>query len=380
MEVIALLKELIACRSVTPAAGGSLALLGGLLEKAGFSLQLLPAGGVENLYAYKGAQTSLLFAGHIDVVPPGELQQWQTDPFVAVEQDGRLFGRGAVDMKSGVAAMVAAACAAPQDGVGIFLTSDEEGPAKHGTRHFTEWWGAQGKPPIPYCIVGEPTCERVFGDAIKVGRRGSLTGRLCLRGQQGHAAYAYRVDNPAHHLAHALHRLVERWQENIARQAQGEMVTTFQVVDIQSGVGANNVTPPQATAVFNFRYAPPHTAEQLQQEVAAVLDGIAAGKWQCEWENSAQPYALPQDSELAAVLREVVHAHSGQTAAYTTSGGVSDGRFLRHICEQMAEFGVVNATLHEPNENVCIADVRQLAQVYQDLINRLLPSPAARGS
>lgn len=380
VDAVDLLKRLIACPSLTPASAGSLELIAELFTAAGFRLQRLPAGGVENLLAVRGeegAVPKLLFAGHVDVVPPGDAAQWESDPFTPVERDGQLYGRGAADMKSGVAAMVAAAlgggdAGGAMDGVAVFLTSDEEGTAVHGTRHFVEWWQAQGRAQIPYCIVGEPTCEQVFGDAIKVGRRGSLTCRVTIRGRQGHAAYAYRADNPAHRLARALQRQADAWQDNLQAQAAGEMVTTFQVVALEGGVGATNVTPPHAGAVFNFRYAPPHTAAQLQEEVAAVFDEVAADRWHCEWEHSAAPYIMPSDSRLPLLLREVVQRHTGQAAAFTTSGGTSDGRFLRAICGEMAEFGVCNATIHEPNENVRIADVRALAAIYGDIIRALL--------
>lgn len=372
MDAVELLKKLIACRSVTPAADGSLDVIAEALAGAGFAAQRLPAGGVDNLLLHKGAPLRLLFAGHVDVVPPGDLALWDSDPFCAVEKDGHIVGRGAADMKSGVAAMAVALRRAAADGTGLFLTSDEEGAAEHGTKHFAEWWRGQGNAPIDYCIIGEPTSETVMGDAIKVGRRGSLTGALCIRGRQEHAAFPYRGDNPAHRLARALQQLADQWQPNVAALLRGETVTTFQVVELASGVGAHNVTPPTARAMFNFRYALPDTAEELKQQVGGVLDSAAAGRWECEWTHNAEPYCLPSDSALAGAVQRAVKKCTGATAAFTSSGGASDGRFLRHICGQLVEFGVLNTTIHAPNEKVAAADVRALADVYGEVIEDLL--------
>ncbi len=368
MDVINLLKQLISCRSLTPADAGSLDLISALLANSGFTVQRLPAGDVDNLWAYKGGETRLIFAGHVDVVPTGELSQWRYDPFTPTEEDGHLFGRGAADMKSGVAAMVVAAMNHPRDGVGVFLTSDEEGVARYGTRHFTEWWQQQGKEPIPYAVVGEPSCEQILGDAIKIGRRGSLTGHVQIHGKQGHAAYAHHVDNPIHCLLAGFAPLAPHWHDNIAAQARGEMVTTFQVVALQSGVGADNVTPPTANAVLNFRYAAPDTAASLKTKVSECLTHAAANAWECEWEHSAEPYCLPADSRLVHAMQKIVQTHTGQAPRLTTSGGVSDGRFLRHICSQVAEFGVLNSSIHAANENVKISDVRKLSDIYSALI------------
>ena len=372
MDAVALLKQLIACRSVTPADGGSLDLLADYLTAAGFELVRLPAGDVDNLLAYKGKTLRLLFAGHVDVVRPGDLAQWNSDPFCAVEKEGKLFGRGAADMKSGVAAMAAAAVRQPAEGLGLFLTSDEEGQAIHGTRHFTEWWQQQKKEQIEYTVVTEPTCEQQFGDAIKVGRRGSLTCRLRIVGRQEHAAFAHRADNPAHRLPAVLHQLVTHWQGNVQRQQDGEMVTTFQIVELAGGVGAHNVTPPDVRAVFNFRYADPDTADSLQEQTVALLEEAAPGRWYAEWEHAAEPYRLAADSRLVNTLHSAIQEHTGVSAKPTTNGGASDGRFLRHICRELAEFGVCNTSIHAPNEHVVIEDVRQLTAVYETVIKKLL--------
>lgn len=373
-----LLKQLIACRSITPAGGGSLELVASVLEEAGFRTQRLPKGEVDNLLVYDRMPIRLLFAGHTDVVPPGDLSLWNSDPFTAVEADGYLYGRGAADMKSGVAAMTVAmaraATAGKANGVGLFLTTDEEGPAIDGTRHFVDWWRAQKHAMVDACIVGEPSCEEVFGDSIKTGRRGSLTGRIRINGTQTHVAYPQQGDNPSHRLIAALAQLGAAWADNDARLARGEMVTTYQLTDLQSGVGADNVTPPHASAVFNFRYTNDaggggnDAATYLQEQVAAVFDEHARGLWQCEWEHGAEPFAMPADGAFVQQFAHIVSAHTGQTPALNTRGGTSDGRFLQHICRELLEFGVHNATIHAVNERVLLASVEQLAEIYEQAI------------
>ena len=379
MNEIALLEKLIACRSVTPDAAGTLDIAEAVLREAGFAVQRLPKHGVDNLWATKGGgDTRLLFAGHTDVVPPGALEQWNSDPFVMTEKDGALYGRGAADMKSGVAAMITAVCRAAannnDDGVGVFLTSDEEGDADYGTKHFVEWRQNNGFAPVTYCVIGEPTCEKKFGDAIKIGRRGSLTARVRIHGKQTHSAYAHLGDNPAHRLTAALHKINNRWQDNIAKQQAGEMVTTFQVVELASGVGADNVTPPFADAVFNFRNTANDDADKLKRQCEDILEDAAPDNWTCDWRRGADPFLMSGDSRLATALRDCIHKQTGITAKTSTGGGTSDGRFLRHICQEMVEFGVCNATIHAPNECTRTADVRALTAIYEALIYRLLPA------
>ena len=373
MSVREMLAALVNCESVTPSGGGSLDLVGDFLRAAGFEVMRLPRGEVDNLFAYCGGRVELLFAGHTDVVPPGDLAQWATPPFVASERDGYLFGRGAADMKSGVAAMTVAAARAAADGVGVFLTTDEEGPAVDGTRHFVEWWRRQGRGQIRYCIVGEPTCERRFGDAIKIGRRGSLTARVTVVGRQTHVAYPHQGDNPAHRLVAALERIGRRWRANEARAAAGEIVTTYQLVELRGGVGADNVTPPSVYAVFNFRYAAEDSEADLKAFVGGVLDEAAGGQWECEWEGGAAPFLMSADGELVRVLREAIGAETGGVVPDCNArGGTSDGRFLKDICGQTVEFGVLNETIHAPNERVRIADVESLARIYEAVIARLV--------
>ena len=374
MDTIELLRQLIARPSLTPKSAGCLELIAPLLTEAGFTLTHLPADGVDNLLAIRGDTLRLLFAGHVDVVPVGDLSQWRHDPFQPTEENGHLIGRGAADMKSGVAAMVAAATANKADGVGIFLTTDEEGIALSGTKHFVEWWQAQKHPPIPHTLVAEPTCDRVFGDSIKIGRRGSLTGRLRVHGDQQHAAYAHRGTNAAHRLINALHEIITATAGNIAAQAAGKSVTTFQVIDLRGGVGADNVTPPFIDAVINFRYAATDGgANHWRALVETALQTAAPDQWTCQWEHGAEPYLMSENGHLITALRQAITQHTGQTPALTSSGGASDGRFLKNISEETVEFGVCNTSIHAPNESVRIADVRALQAIYETIITHLCP-------
>ena len=373
-EPVALLKRLIACPSLTPEQAGALDVAQDMLTAAGFSVQRLPMGEVDNLWATDGAPPRLVFAGHIDVVPPGDMAAWQSDPFVATERDGFIYGRGAADMKSGVAAMLCAAVRIRQKsgagGVALLLTSDEEGTALHGTQHVVKWWQQNGGGIIDYGIVGEPTCESVFGDAIKIGRRGSLTATITAHGRQTHAAYPHRGDNPNHRLLPALSEMLRRWPP-IADSGGDFPPTSLQVVELQSGVGAHNVIPATAAAVINFRYAPTDDAAILRQEVESCLR-LAGGEWECEWQHGAMPFSTAADGELAPALQESISQCTAQRAKFSTGGGTSDGRFLRAICRELVEFGPLNETIHAPNERVSIDEVKLLTDIYEDTARQLL--------
>ena len=413
LELEELLRQLVSCRSITPEQGGALDLAEKVLAAAGFVVRRLPAQGVENLWAVDSdcagsdsleARVSesdssasdsftpdsprVLFAGHVDVVPPGDLSLWELPPFEGRCRDGFLYGRGATDMKSGVAAMLAAACSlrrAGVSGVAVLLTSDEEGPALFGTRHVAEWMrrGAV-QTPVPFAIVGEPTCESEFGDVIKIGRRGSLTARITVRGQQTHVAYPHKGDNPIHRLVGALHdvlhevSLLQHKSESSADSSDSDSIDSCQlfpplgaqIVSLQSGV-AENVIPSEARAGLNFRYAPHDNADALRRLTESCLQKAAPDHWQCEWVHGAEPF-LTAGGKLVDALQQSIFAVCKRRARLSAGGGTSDGRFLRPLCGELAEFGVMSESMHEPNERVCLADVASLAKIYEQTARRLL--------
>ena len=375
-EEAALLKQLIGCRSITPAHGGALDLAQSLLTEAGFAARRLPAGEVDNLWAADSEQPRLIFAGHVDVVPPGDLENWDSDPFAAVERDGFIYGRGAADMKSGVAAMLMAARRLRRrgvSGIAVLLTADEEGAAVHGTRHVVEWWQNNGGGRVPFVIVGEPTCEKTFGDTIKIGRRGSLTARITVRGRQTHVAYPNKGDNPIPRLLAVLDDLLGEFPPAVAATADGFPPTVAQAVAVSSGGDANNVIPAAALATVNFRYAPPEDEHTLRRATEACLRRTAP-QWQCEWTHGAQPFMTGADGVLVRTLQHSIAAVCGVTAGYSAAGGTSDGRFLRTMCDELAEFGVVNETMHAVNERVAADSVRMLAEIYERTAHKLLSS------
>ena len=372
-----LLKRLIECRSITPEHGGALDIAEEVLRAADFSVRRMPSGDVDNLWAADCESPGVLFAGHVDVVPPGDLAEWCGDPFVAAERDGYIYGRGAADMKSGVAAMLVAACNLRKSGirgVAVLLTSDEEGDAIHGTRHVVLQLRRENAAKIPFVIVGEPTCEKEFGDTIKIGRRGSLTARIVVRGVQTHAAYPQKGDNPIHRLQSALSEVLHRAEEFRAAQ-NSEDENSFpplgvQIVKIAGGI-AENVIPAAASATINFRYAPRDNADELRRMTESALQNAAPDRWKCEWLHSAVPFFTPSGA-LVAALRESIFAVCGRRATLSAGGGTSDGRFLRDIAGELAEFGVVGETMHETNERVAHNSASLLAQVYEKTARKLL--------
>ena len=368
---VALLKKLIACRSITPAQDGAMDLADEILTSAGYSTQRLPAGGVDNLWATNSDSPKLLFAGHVDVVPPGDLELWKSEPFTAEERDGFVYGRGAADMKSGVAVMIHVACQLRDvPGIAMLLTSDEEGPATHGTQYVVKWLKDKGVT-IPYALVGEPTGESEFGDTIKIGRRGSFTARITVRGQQGHIAYPHRTDNPIPKLMNALSEILRQNEKNADKKSDDFPPTGAQVALINAGV-AENVVPANATATLNFRYSPEDTPETLRQMTESCLENAAAGMWKCEWFHSASPYRTPGDGLLVRALQDGISAVCGRQANLSAAGGVSDGRFLRDICDEVAEFGVANESMHAPNERVSCDEVRMLTDIFERVARQLL--------
>ncbi|HXZ92390.1 MAG TPA: succinyl-diaminopimelate desuccinylase [Burkholderiales bacterium] len=369
-----LAKALIARRSVTPADGGCQALIARRLEAAGFACEHLHYGEVSNLWARRGNGRPLVcFAGHTDVVPPGPPEQWQSDPFVPTLRDGRLYGRGAADMKSSIAAFVVAVEAfvrerpAHKGSLALLLTSDEEGPSIDGTARVVELLRQRGER-LEYCIVGEPSSVERLGDMIKNGRRGSLSGHLTVRGTQAHIAYPHLGRNPIHMLAPALAELVAtRWDEGDAFFPP----TSWQVSNIHAGVGATNLIPGSLELDFNFRFGPPSPEASLRERFEAVLRRHGLD-FELQWSLSGNPFITPPGELVDAVTR-AIRANTGRTPEVSTTGGTSDGRFIAAICPQLVELGPPNATIHKLNENIELEVLEQLPRVYLDTLRALLP-------
>jgi len=368
-----LTQELIARASVTPADEGCQELLAQRLSRAGFEVERLRYGNVENFWARHGRGAPLLcFAGHTDVVPTGPLEEWHSDPFKPTIRDGLLYGRGAADMKSGLAAMVTAS----EDFVGahpehhgalaFLITSDEEGPSVDGTRRVVETLRERGER-IDWCIVGEPSSERSIGDTIKIGRRGSLSGRLTVHGVQGHIAYPQLAENPVHRFAPALAELASReWD----RGNEHFQPTSFQVSNLTAGTGAPNVIPGELKARFNLRYSPVQSLESLKRTVEEILDRHRV-RHSIEWYVSGEPfYTAP--GMLSTAVSEAVRAVTGAAPVYSTGGGTSDGRFIAPLGAQVVELGVINASIHKVNESVRVQDIDTLQAMYLSSLRNLL--------
>jgi succinyl-diaminopimelate desuccinylase len=368
-----LARELIARRSVTPEDGGCQQLLAERLARLGFAIEQVRRGEVTNLWARRGTTRPLLcFVGHTDVVPTGPLDKWHSDPFVPTERDGKLFGRGAADMKTSIAAFVVAvehfAKTHPSHGgsIALLITSDEEGPAVDGTARVVELLKDRGER-IDYCLVGEPTCVSKLGDTIKNGRRGSLSGTLRVKGVQGHVAYPHLAKNPVHLAAPALAELAAtEWD----RGNEHFPPTTWQISNIHGGTGASNVIPGEVEVMFNFRFSTASTPETLKQRVQSVLERHGLD-FEIEWSLSGAPYLTPRGKlveTLIAAIREV----TGSAPEVSTTGGTSDGRFIADICPEVVEFGPLNATIHKLNEHVDIAAIEPLREIYSRVLSRLL--------
>lgn len=370
---LALTLDLIGRNSVTPADGGCQQVMAERLAAVGFTIETLNFGNVQNLWATRGSSGPVLcFAGHTDVVPTGPLEEWRSDPFKPSIRDGVLYGRGAADMKSGLAAMVTATeefvCAHPdhQGTIAFLITSDEEGPSVDGTKRVVEALKARGAR-IDYCIVGEPSSERQVGDTIKIGRRGSLSGRLTVHGVQGHVAYPQVAENPVHTLAPALAELTTHvWD-------QGDeffQPTTFQISNLNAGTGAPNVIPGELKARFNLRFSPAQTVPRLQETVEGILTKHGV-RYTLEWYVSGEPfYTAP--GELSAATVAAVEAATGTTPKLSTGGGTSDGRFIAPMGAQVVELGVTNATIHKVNECVRLEEIDALHHMYRGVLERLL--------
>ena len=375
-----LAEQLISRRSVTPGDGGCQALIAERLTALGFECETMLFGPTEspvtNLWALRRGRDSsaplLAFAGHTDVVPTGPLEQWRSDPFVPSHRDGHLYGRGAADMKTSLAAMVVAAeefvASAPdhKGSIAFLLTSDEEGPAIDGTVKVCAALSARGER-IDCCIVGEPTSVHALGDMIKNGRRGTLSGKLRVLGVQGHIAYPHLAKNPIHSLAPALAELVAmHWDLGNDHFPP----TSWQVSNLHAGTGAGNVIPGAAVVDFNFRFSTESTPQSLRDRVHAVLDRHALD-YRLDWTLGGEPFLTPVGT-LSDALRRAIHAETGITTELSTTGGTSDGRFIAKICAQVIEFGPVNASIHKIDECVAVASLEPLKNIYRMTLERLL--------
>lgn len=378
-QTLALLEALIARPSVTPDDAGCLELIGQRLSQLGFELQRMDSGPdtfrVSNLWAIKrGAPDGpvLVFAGHTDVVPPGRLDAWSSDPFVPSYRDGRIYGRGAADMKGSLAAFVVAAeefCAAHPGHTGslaCLLTSDEEGPSVDGTKVCCEQLKAQGQR-LDYCIVGEPTSVERVGDMVKNGRRGSLSGKLRIKGVQGHVAYPQLARNPVHQAAPAIAELTAmHWDDGNAYFP----ATTFQISNIKAGTGATNVIPGEMVLDFNFRFSTESTPESLKTRVQALLARHGL-EYALDWTLGGEPFLTPVGS-LSEALSQAILAETGLSTQLSTTGGTSDGRFIAKICPQVVEFGPINASIHKIDEYLPADSLEPLKNIYRRTLENLL--------
>jgi succinyl-diaminopimelate desuccinylase len=378
-----LAEQLISKPSVTPEDGGCTALISAQLEPLGFQCEVIDLGPdnfrVRNLWAKKSGTSgqTLAFAGHVDVVPTGPLQQWTSDPFTPTHRDGKLFGRGASDMKTSLAAMVVATqefyqeCPNPALGIAFLLTSDEEGPALDGTVRICQILHERKETP-DYCIVGEPTSVKQTGDMIKNGRRGSLSGKLLVKGIQGHIAYPQLADNPVHRAAPALAELASMvWDEG----NEFFPPTSWQISNVQAGTGATNVIPGEMTIDFNFRFCTESTEASLKKRLTDVLLKHHL-KFDIDWTLGGLPF-LTTPGTLVKAVQEAIHSVTGLQTGLSTTGGTSDGRFIAQTCPQVIELGPPNATIHKIDEHVALADIEPLKNIYKSVLLKLNQACAA---
>lgn len=372
-DALALACELIQRDSITPADKGCQKLIAERLEAVGFTVQHLRFDNVDNLWAVAGDSGPLLcLAGHTDVVPPGPEHEWARPPFSGTVEDGWLYGRGAADMKSGVAAFVCAAerfrRAHPEHPgrIAVLLTSDEEGPAMQGTRRVIQWLDEHGMQ-IDYCVLGEPSSQKQLGDTVKNGRRGSLNARLTVQGTQGHIAYPHAADNALHNLLPLLNELAaQHWDDGDPEFPP----TSLQISNISAGTGAENVIPGVAQAQFNLRFNPQHSPEALQQYIESRCQAHGLD-YQIDWHTSGRPF-VTRDGRLIDVTVDAIKKHLDVIPKLSTGGGTSDGRYIAPTGAQVVEFGPVNATIHKVNERIEAAQVGQMSQCVETIIEQLL--------
>ena len=371
-----LLKELVKCSSVTPSSAGAIELLEKPLLEAGFDCKRLPKNDVENLLATHGSGSpELILCGHIDVVPPGDETAWSSDPFVPLEKDGKLYGRGTTDMKGGVAALVTAAIefvkANPDHPgtIALAFTSDEEGDAVDGIRHVVETLADQ-KVRFKYGLVGEPSSAQKFGDTLRVGRRGVITGRITVTGVQGHAAYPHLCKNPIPELTKILSQIQSKKFE---KHTDCPEITTFQVVKIIADSGADNVVPATAHAVVNFRFVPQDSLEDIKSWMESICQSSEL-ECECKWDEKSNPYFTGENSTIGKEMTKVATEVNGFAPSPSMGGGTSDGRFLADICDEVVEFGSVGKTMHQIDEHIVIAELAPLVEIYTQTISNLLNS------
>lgn len=374
---LALTEALIARASITPNDQHCQSLLSERLAALGFACETIVSHGVTNLWAVKrgadGYDGKLLaFAGHTDVVPPGPLDRWSSPPFTPTRRDGKLYGRGAADMKTSLAGFIVAAeefitaHPAHRGTLAFLLTSDEEGPATDGTVKVIDTLETRGEH-LDYCIVGEPTSAVTLGDMIKNGRRGSLSGALLVKGVQGHIAYPQLAHNPIHALAPALTELAaERWDEGNDYFPP----TSWQTSNLNAGTGATNVIPGHAELLFNFRFSTASTVDELRRRVHAILDKHALD-YELTWTVNGLPFLTPRGA-LSNALATAIHAETGLTPELSTTGGTSDGRFIARVCSQVVEFGPPNASIHKIDEHIEIRFIDPLKNIYRRVLEQLI--------
>lgn len=373
-DVYMMLEKLIGCKSITPDDDGCQSIIADFLEDFGFEIKIVEKSGVSNLIATYGTKSPrIAFVGHTDVVPIGQIDRWNSNPFELHEKNGELFGRGTSDMKGSIASMLIAIkelLKLSKDINGslmIILTSDEEGPAIHGIQSLVkeELKNTQ----IDFCLVGEPSCKEYLGDTIKNGRRGSLSGNLEIRGIQGHIAYPQNAKNPIHLFSPVLQKLIEQEYD---MGNEYFPATSFQVSKIESGAGASNIIPGVLTMDFNFRYSTETDADSLKNTVISILDDEGID-YSVKWSHSGEPY-LSRNSKLLDVCSKAIHKITNKDAIISTDGGTSDGRFMAKICSDVIEFGLVNKSIHKINESTTLDNINMLKDIYCQVLQNILIS------
>ena len=372
-KTLQLTEQLIQLESVTPIDGGCQQLMTQMLTPLGFVCEAITSGEVTNLWAKRGTQQPLIvFAGHTDVVPTGPVEQWQSQPFAPTIREGKLYGRGAADMKASIAAMLIATqefvTSHPHHNgsIGFLITSDEEGPATDGTVIVCNALKERGEK-LDYCIVGEPTSAKQLGDMIKNGRRGSMSGKLVVHGVQGHIAYPQLANNPIHSAAPAITDLtLTEWDKG----NQYYLPTSFQISNIHAGTGASNIIPGDLVIDFNFRFCTESSTASLQQRVQQILDKHGL-KTTLNWTISGYPFLTPKGT-LSDALAQAILSETSIETELSTTGGTSDGRFIAQICPQVIEFGPINASIHKIDEHINVADIEPLKNIYRKTLENLL--------